>query len=224
MRVTRVTRVMRVRRVRRVMQVRKVVMAIVMCAVVSATALVSTQSKSVRVRVQTELGDIVIEVDPVKAPGTTANFLRYVDAGHFDGGVFHRTVKMDNQPESTVKIEVIQAGVNPARAKEGFPAIPLERTSVTGLLHKDGAVSMARGGPDSATSGWFICINDQPSLDFGGNRNPDGQGFAAFGHVVTGMDVVRKIQNAPSSTTRTTNTEAQRLTPPIKIIKVARVS
>lgn len=206
------------------MQVRKVVMAIVMCAVVSATALVSTQSKSVRVRVQTELGDIVIEVDPVKAPGTTANFLRYVDAGHFDGGVFHRTVKMDNQPESTVKIEVIQAGVNPARAKEGFPAIPLERTSVTGLLHKDGAVSMARGGPDSATSGWFICINDQPSLDFGGNRNPDGQGFAAFGHVVTGMDVVRKIQNAPSSTTRTTNTEAQRLTPPIKIIKVARVS
>jgi peptidyl-prolyl cis-trans isomerase A (cyclophilin A) len=199
-------------------------MAIVKCAVVSATALVSTQSKSVRVRVQTELGDIVIEVDPVKAPGTTANFLRYVDAGHFDGGVFHRTVKMDNQPESTVKIEVIQAGVNPARAKEGFPAIPLERTSVTGLLHKDGAVSMARGGPDSATSGWFICINDQPSLDFGGNRNPDGQGFAAFGHVVTGMDVVRKIQNAPSSTTRTTNTEAQRLTPPIKIIKVARVS
>jgi peptidyl-prolyl cis-trans isomerase A (cyclophilin A) len=224
MRVTRVTRVTRVMRVRRVMQVRKVVMAIVMCAVVSATALVSTQSKSVRVRVQTELGDIVIEVDPVKAPGTTANFLRYVDAGHFDGGVFHRTVKMDNQPESTVKIEVIQAGVNPARAKEGFPAIPLERTSVTGLLHKDGAVSMARGGPDSATSGWFICINDQPSLDFGGNRNPDGQGFAAFGHVVTGMDVVRKIQNAPSSTTRTTNTEAQRLTPPIKIIKVARVS
>src|SRR6187402_1717956 len=137
-------RVMRVKRVMRVMQVRKVVMAIVLCAVVSATALVSTQSKSVRVRVQTELGDIVIEVDPVKAPGTTANFLRYVDAGHFDGGVFHRTVKMDNQPESTVKIEVIQAGVNPARAKEGFPAIPLERTSVTGLLHKDGAVSMAR--------------------------------------------------------------------------------
>ena len=201
----------------------KLGLALILCAVVSATALVSTQSKNVRVRVQTELGDIVIEVDPVKAPGTTANFLKYVDAGHYDGGVFHRTVKMDNQPESTVKIEVIQAGVNPARAKEGFPAIPLERTSVTGLLHKDGAVSMARGGPDSATSGWFICINDQPSLDFGGARNPDGQGFAAFGRVVTGMDVVRKIQNAPSSTDRTTNTEAQRLTPPIKIVKVSRV-
>jgi peptidyl-prolyl cis-trans isomerase A (cyclophilin A) len=177
----------------------------------------------VRVRVQTELGDIVVEVDQARAPGTAANFLRYVDAGHYDGGVWHRTVKMDNQPESPVKIEVIQAGVNPDRAKEGFPPIALERTNKTGLLHKDGTISMARGAPDSATSGWFICINDQPSLDFGGARNPDGQGFAAFGRVVSGMDVVRKIQNAPSSSNRTTNTEAQRLTPPIKIIKVERL-
>jgi len=201
----------------------KVVVALVLSAVVTATALVSTQSKAVRVRVQTELGDIVIEVDPLRAPLTTANFLKYVDGGHYDGGVFHRTVKMDNQPESTVKIEVIQAGVNPDRAKEAFAAIQLERTSVTGILHKDGVVSMARGAPDSATSGWFVCINDQPSLDFGGNRNPDGQGFAAFGRVITGMDVVRKIQAAPSSTNRTTNTEAQRLIPAIKILKVARV-
>ena len=198
-------------------------LALVLSAVVSATALVSTQSKTVRVRVQTELGDIVLEVDPIKAPITTANFLKYVDAGHYDGGIFHRTVKMDNQPESTVKIEVIQAGVNPDKAKSGFPAIALERTNVTGLLHKDAVVSMARGAPDSATSGWFICINDQPSLDFGGARNPDGQGFGAFGRVVSGMDVVRKIQAAPSSTTRTTNAEAQRLTPPIKIVKVARI-
>ena len=201
----------------------KICLALVLSAVVSATALVSTQSKNVRVRVQTELGDIVLEVDPVKAPITTANFLKYVDAGHYDGGLWHRTVKMDNQPESPVKIEVIQAGVNPDRTKEGFPPITLERTNLTGLLHKDGAVSMARGGPDSATSGWFICINDQPSLDFGGARNPDGQGFAAFGRVVSGMDVVRKIQAAPSSTTRVTNAEAQRLTPPIKIVKVSRV-
>jgi peptidyl-prolyl cis-trans isomerase A (cyclophilin A) len=175
------------------------------------------------VRVQTELGDIVVEVDSAKAPATAANFLRYVDAGHYDGGSWHRTVKLDNQPESPVKIEVIQAAVNPARAKEGFPPIPIERTSMTGLLHKDGAISMARGAPDSATSGWFICINDQPSLDFGGARNPDGQGFAAFGRVISGMDVVRKIQAAPSSTTRTSNAEAQRLTPPIGIIKAERI-
>jgi len=170
----------------------------------------------VRVLVQTELGDIVLEVDTVRAPRTAANFLRYLDAGHYNGGTFHRTVKMDNQPDSPVKIEVIQAGVSPERAKDGFPPIAIERTSETGLRHTDGAISMARNQPDSATSGWFICINDQPSLDFGGARNPDGQGFAAFGRVVQGMDVVRKIQHAP-------NTDAQRLTPPITILKAARV-
>jgi peptidyl-prolyl cis-trans isomerase A (cyclophilin A) len=170
----------------------------------------------VRVLVKTELGDIVVELDTKRAPNTSANFLRYVDGGFYDSGTFHRTVKMDNQPDSPVKIEVIQAGVNPARTKEGFASIPLERTSVTGLRHTDGVISMARGQADSATSGWFVCINDQPSLDFGGARNPDGQGFAAFGRVVQGMDVVRAIQRAP-------NTEAQVLTPVIKIVKAARM-
>jgi peptidyl-prolyl cis-trans isomerase A (cyclophilin A) len=191
-------------------------------ATVLSIGLPAQGSKPVRVLVQTELGNIVLELDAARAPGTTANFLKYVDAGHYDGGTFHRTVKMDNQPQSEIKIEVIQAGVNPEVAKKGFAALPLERTSVTGLRHTDGCVSMARGEPDSATSGWFICINDQPSLDFGGKRNPDGQGFAAFGRVVSGMDVVRKIQMAPSSANRETNVEAQRLTPPIKILKVTR--
>ncbi|MCC7126294.1 MAG: peptidylprolyl isomerase [Acidobacteria bacterium] len=189
-----------------------------------APAALTRQRGPVRVRVDTALGAIVLELDPVRAPSTTANFLRYLDAGHYDGGTFHRTVKMDNQPESPVKIEVIQAGVNPDRAKDGFPAIPLERTTTTGILHRDGVVSMARNTPDSATSGWFICINDQPSLDFGGARNPDGQGFAAFGRVVSGMDVVRKIQQSPSSADRRTNVEAQKLTPPIAVTKVSRVS
>lgn len=176
-----------------------------------------------RVRVETELGDIVLELDATRAPNTTANFLKYVDAGHYDGGRFHRTVKMNNQPESPVKIEVIQAGVAADKARQGFPPLLLERTSVTGILHKDGIVSMARGTPDSATSGWFITINDQPSLDFGGARNPDGQGFAAFGRVVSGMDVVRRIQASPSATNMSTNAEAQRLTPPIKIVRVSRL-
>jgi peptidyl-prolyl cis-trans isomerase A (cyclophilin A) len=195
-------------------------LARVLTPIVAATAIAAVVSSAhpvaqspVRVRVQTELGDIVMEIDAKRAPNTAANFLRYLNAGHYDGGTFHRTVKMDNQPDSPVKIEVIQAGVNPDRAKEGFPPILLERTSVTGLRHTDGVISMARGQADSATSGWFICINDQPSLDYGGARNPDGQGFAAFGRVVQGMDVVRKIQQAP-------NTDAQRLTPPIKILKV----
>jgi len=174
-----------------------------------------TPQRDVRVLVQTELGDIEIAVDTVAAPVTAANFLEYVDAGHYDGGTFHRTVKTDNQPDNLVTIEVIQAGVNPDKTKDGFGPIPLERTTVTHILHKNGVVSMARGQPDSATSGWFICINDQPSLDFGGMRNPDGQGFAAFGRVVRGMDVIRKIQMAP-------NTQAQVLTPPIKILQARR--
>lgn len=190
---------------------------------VSMPASQTERAAVVQVLVQTELGDIVIEVDQVRAPITAANFLRYVEAGQYDGGTWHRTVKMDNQPESEIKIEVIQAGVNPEYVKKGFDPIPLERTTVTGILHKDGVISMARTAPDSATSGWFICINDQPSLDFGGKRNPDGQGFAAFGRVIKGMDVVRRIQQAPSSADRTTNVEAQRLTPPVKILKVARL-
>lgn len=199
---------------------------LIVASVVLLSALAATlhSQSNTRVRVQTELGEIVLELDPQRAPLTTANFLKYVDAGHYDGGTFHRTVRLDNQPESPVKIEVIQAGVAADKAKQGFPAIALERTNVTGILHKDGVVSMARGTPDSATSGWFITINDQPSLDFGGARNPDGQGFAAFGRVVSGMDVVRKIQAAPSSANMSTNVEAQRLTPPVKILKVSRVN
>jgi peptidyl-prolyl cis-trans isomerase A (cyclophilin A) len=186
-------------------------------ALAAAVAIARPAAQSpVRVLVKTERGDIVLEVDVARAPKTAANFLRYVDAGHYDGGTFHRTVKMDNQPDSPVKIEVVQAGVNADRTRDGFPPIPLERTSGTGLRHTDGAISMARGQPDSATSGWFICINDQPSLDFGGARNPDGQGFAAFGRVLQGMDVVRAIQRAP-------NTDAQRLTPPIRILTAARI-
>src|SRR5215207_2373303 len=108
-----------------------------------AAPTIAAQVTPVRVRVQTELGDIVVEVDTKRAPITSANFLKYVDAGHYDGGTWHRTVKMDNQPESAIKIEVIQAAVNADKAKDGFPPIPLERTSVTGILHKDGVISMA---------------------------------------------------------------------------------
>ncbi len=184
----------------------------------SAHTLAQSQSKTrpVRVLIQTELGDIVVEVDLTRAPMTAENFLKYVDAGHYDGGRFHRTVKLnpDNQPNNQIKIEVIQAGVNPDKAKAGFAPIKLERTSETGLRHQNGVISMARTEPDTAISDFFICIGNQPELDFGGRRNADGQGFAAFGRVVEGMDIVKKIHQAPL--------EAQRLSPPIKILKVAR--
>jgi peptidyl-prolyl cis-trans isomerase A (cyclophilin A) len=168
----------------------------------------------VRVLIRTEKGDIQVELDAAKAPDTVANFLRYVDGRFYDGGRFHRTVLPDNQPGNKVKIEVIQAGINPGRAKDEFPPIKLERTNQTKLAHKDGTLSMARDGPDTATSDFFICIGDQPELDFGGTRNPDGQGFAAFGKVVKGMDIVKKIQSAPH--------RDQQLEPAVKILEVRR--
>ena len=138
-----------------------------------------------------------------------------MDLGHYDSGQFHRTVRLDNQPNDKVRIEVIQASVRDDKKEQELPPIPLERTGKTGLRHKDGTVSMARTRADSATSSFFICIGDQPSLDFGGARNPDGQGFAAFGQVVSGVDVVRKVQASPA--------EGQALKPPIRILVVRRV-
>lgn len=169
----------------------------------------------VRVLLTTERGEIELALDPAHAPATVANFLRYVDRGFYDGGRFHRTVKPDNQGGTPVKIEVVQAGIDPAHLKEDGPKIALERTRDTGLKHSDGAISMARDGPDTATSDFFICVGAQPELDFGGKRNADGQGFAVFGKVVRGMDVVRVIQQAPA--------ERQKLAPPVKILKARRL-
>ncbi len=144
---------------------------------------------------RTERGDIEMEIDTVRAPISGNNFLRYVDGGFFTNGTFFRVVRADNQPADSIKIDVIQGGQSRDKRGQGWPAIELERTSVTGIKHVDGTVSMARAGISSATSSFFICIGPQPALDFGGKRNLDGQGFAAFGRVVRGMDVVRKIQS-----------------------------
>ena len=181
----------------------------------AAEGFAAQDADTVRILIETDLGEIEVELEAAKAPVTTTNFLRYVDAGHFDGGRFHRSVRLDNQNRSDVVIEVVQAGVNPEFNRQGFGTIELERTRDTGLKHVDGVISMARSGPDTATSSFFICINDQPSLDFGGARNADGQGFAAFGQVVRGMDVVRRIQASP--------TDSENLAPPIAITRVSRV-
>ncbi len=166
-----------------------------------------------RVIIQTDFGNIEVEIDTVHAPITAANFLRYVDLGFYRFSRFHRTVRADNQRGSAVKIAVVQAGLDSLRVRD-FPPIKLERTSVTKLLHKDGAISMARDGPNTATSDFFICVGDQPALDYGGKRNPDGQGFAAFGRVMLGMDVVRKINAAPA--------KGQTLEPAVRIQNIVR--
>ncbi len=167
-----------------------------------------------RVLIQTALGDVEVELDAEHAPVTTKNFLRYALAGFYSDGLFHRTVTLDNQPTNAVKIQVIQASANPAKTNEFFPPIGLERTRDTGLKHLDGTLSMARDTPDSAQDHFFICVGDQPALDFGGQRNPDGQGFAAFGHVVKGLEVVRKIHAASA--------EGQSLKPPVPLQRVIR--
>lgn len=149
---------------------------------------------TVRTRVATPLGPFVIEVDTAVAPLTVANYLAYVDARQLDTAWVYRLVTLANQPQSPHKIEVVQWGLNlKDEAPPLRPPIAHETTKQTGLRHRDGTVSMARGAPGTATAEFFICLGDQPELDFGGRRNPDGQGFAAFGRVVHGMDVVRAL-------------------------------
>jgi peptidyl-prolyl cis-trans isomerase A (cyclophilin A) len=166
------------------------------------------------IAIETEAGTIEAELDSARAPITASNFLRYVDARLFDDAGFFRSVRMDNQPNDSVRIEVIQADIARENRRRAFPPIPLERSSVTGLRHVDGALSMARAGPDTGRASFSIVINDQPEMDFAGRRNPDGQGFAAFGRVTRGMDIVRRIQQGP--------VEAQRLTSPIRILRIVR--
>jgi len=150
---------------------------------------------TIPVRIETELGAFTIAVDAERAPITAANFLAYVDGGHLDNATAYRIVTLANQPAETVhKIEVVQWGMRTADEKPApFPTIAHETTEITGLCHKHMTISMARLAPGTAASEFFICIGDQPSLDFGGMRNPDGQGFAAFGSVVEGEDAVMAI-------------------------------
>lgn len=195
------------------------VMMLVLCASAlwSHTQAVTTP---VTVVLETSMGEIVLEVNVAKAPITSANFLRYVDEGWYNGGRFHRTVRPETETNTTHPIQVIQAGRRqvPRAEAPAFPPVVLERTRDTGLAHVDGAVSMARvaGRPDSAGSDFFIAIGPHPSLDFGGARNTDGQGFAVFGRVVAGMDVLKKIQAAP------VRPGTQTLEPPVAITRARR--
>ena len=169
---------------------------------------------------ETEKGPIEIEVDAQHAPLTAANFLRYVDGGFYDGGTVNRAVRPDNTVRHDVEIQVIQFQTDRNRRRDEFPPIALERTTATGLKHVDGAVSMARSGPDTATASFSIVIGNQPEMDFGGKRNADGQGFAVFGQVTRGMDVVKAIQSSPTGQSGPYRTET--LDPPIKILKAHR--
>ena len=150
---------------------------------------------TVRVVMATAEGDIEIDLYLDQAPVTAGNFLRLVDDGDLDGATFYRVVTYDNDRGSP-KIEVIQGGLGDA--SEAFDTIDHETTEDTGIRHTDGVISMARGAVGTASTEFFICVGDQPGLDYGQLRNSDGQGFAAFGKVVSGMDVVNSIKATPT--------------------------
>ena len=188
-------------------------------ALVASSVLAQTAPAALpRVLLQTADGPITLELAADKAPITCANFLRYVDARRYDGGVFYRALKLSPQPLAGL----IQGGVknDPAKA---FPPIAHESTRTTGLSHKDGTVSMARYDPGTATSEFFICIGDIPSLDADPTQSGDNAGFAAFGHVVDGMDTARKILTAPASATAGEGQmKGQMLDPEIAIVTARR--
>ena len=170
---------------------------------------------------KTSKGDIIIELYNQIAPITVDNFLRHLDGGYYDGSSFYRTVTHQNDNGSP-KIEVIQGGLGDI--DKPFPAISHESTNITKLKHEDGTISMSRGEVNSATSDFFICIGSQQGLDFGGERNNDGQGFAAFGKVIEGMDIVRDINGMPSNK-KTDNeyVKGQMINNPIIIEKAIRL-
>jgi peptidyl-prolyl cis-trans isomerase A (cyclophilin A) len=167
------------------------------------------------VLIRTSKGDILLELYPDKAPVTVANFIRYVKEERFQGATFYRTVTSENQPGDSIKIGVIQGGLYEDDHPQALPPIIHEPTGKTGIRHLDGVISMARNEPGTASSEFFICVGDQPSLDEGGLRNPDGAGFAAFGKVIRGMEVVHTIHHAPS--------EGQWLQPRIRIREVKMI-
>lgn len=173
------------------------------------------QAELVPVAIETSAGRIVIALDKTHAPITTANFLHYVDTHRFDGESFYRAMHVGDGG-------LIQGGVR-SDSRKIYPPIAHEPTSETGLHNVAGAIAMANAGPGTARADFFILLSDMPGLDAGGPGG-DANGFAAFGHVVEGMDVVKKIWASPVSETKGEGPmKGQMLDPAIKILKAERV-
>jgi peptidyl-prolyl cis-trans isomerase A (cyclophilin A) len=169
-----------------------------------------TGPEPVLVEITTDAGVMVVDVDVEHAPISACNFLGYVSTGRYDGGSFFRAVVAATN-DNPNPIDVIQAATPAGSDDPGFGPIALERTRDTGLRHAAGTISLARDGPDTATSSFFIVTRDTPSLDFGGMRNPDGQGFAAFGRLARGLETARTIQAMPADAD-------EQITPPVRIL------
>jgi len=187
-------------------------------AAAPAAPVVAPAEDLVPVAIDTSLGRIVVALDRAHAPVTTANFLHYVDTHRFDGQNFYRAMHMTG----TADAGLIQGGIT-TDARKLFPPIAHEPTTQTGLHNVAGAISMANAGPGTARSDFFILLSDMPGLDANGPGG-DANGFAAFGHVTEGMDVVKKIFESPVSATKGEGAmKGQMLDPQIKILKAARL-
>jgi len=173
--------------------------------------------ESIRVLLDTDMGRIVAELYPTRAPATTANFLRYLDEGHYGAASIYRTMRPGAGARPN-RVRVVQGGVDPSCRNPPLPSVPLESTDVTGLRHVDGTLSIARWEPETGASEFFIVIGDGAILDHGGDSKPDGQGFAAFGRIVEGMDIVRRINDASADApTEHLHMEGQALTAPVAL-------
>ncbi len=177
----------------------------------------SPRFKNPHIKIETAAGDIEVELYPEQAPKTVAAFLSYVDSGYYKKSSFYRVLNDDNQPSNAEKSAIIQGGIWQTNYQklQTIPGIPHEPTSQTKILHKNGVISLAREAPGTGSTEFFICLGDQPGFDYGGTNNPDGQGYAAFGKVVRGMDIVWNIYNRPDND--------QSFDPPILIYNIVRL-
>jgi len=172
---------------------------------------------------ETDLGRIDVTVDVERAPLSAGSFLRYIDEGLYDGAAFYRVVRQDND-HGLAPIQVVQGGI--LDETKALEPVAHETTEKTGIAHSDGVISLARSEPGTGSgAAFFICIGDQPALDHGGMRNPDGLGFAAFGRVTAGMDVVRTIHGMPTSDhAPVPYLENQLLAEPVTIVRARRAT
>ena len=197
----------------------KMILALTLAAQVAPTPEVTPipapKPATIRVALDTAEGRIVLELEKDRAPITTANFLRYVDQKRLDGIGFYRTVR------AAADFGFVQFGVQNA-PKRVLPPIKHEPTTQTGIKHTNGTISIARYAPGTASGDFTIMVGDQPSLDANPSAPGDNLGYAAFGHVVEGMDVILKVLDAPTSPTAGEGVmKGQMIVPPI-LIKTAR--
>ena len=185
--------------------------------VVILAACSSPAYKHPHVLIKTEAGDIEVELYTDKAPKTAGGFLSNVEAGYYKHSNFYRVLTDYNQPSDAPKANLIQGGIWKTNYKTAtsLPGIPHESTDKTGILHKDGIISMARSDPGTATTEFFICLGNQPGFDFGGDNNPDKLGYAAFGKAVRGMHIVDHIYNRRAM--------GEAFDPPVVIIDIVRL-